>query len=61
MPRLIVVPDNVQTPKLKDTLMDETVHGIHLDDDFCAEQILQRLAWAVSGHPVHRGEPTPTI
>lgn len=45
MPRLIVTPDG--GPHSHDKYLDERVCGIHLDDDYSAEQLIERLAWAI--------------
>lgn len=58
MARLIVLSEDAPTPRLRDVLMDETVYPIHLDDEHCAEQLVQRLAWAISGQTVDHGVPT---
>jgi hypothetical protein len=55
MARIIVTTDRIderhtplmlgdQTP----VLLDERVESVHLCDDHAAEQLIQRLAWAIS-------------
>ncbi len=47
MPRIIVTTDPIDdhdTP----VLLDESVHSLHLSDDHAAEQLIERLAWAVN-------------
>jgi hypothetical protein len=54
MPRIIVTTDPVgrrqgsfdsdDTP----VLLDERVDSVHLSDDHAAEQLIERLAWAVN-------------
>jgi hypothetical protein len=29
-------------------MLDERVHSVHLTDDHAAEQLIERLAWAVN-------------
>jgi hypothetical protein len=54
MARIIVTTDPVgrrSTAPLRDgapVLLDERVNSIHLCDDHAAEQLVERLAWAVS-------------
>jgi hypothetical protein len=47
MPRIIVTTDPLderETP----VLLDESVESLHLSDDHAAEQLIERLAWAVN-------------
>ncbi len=47
MARIIVTADPTQqhdTP----VLLDERVNSVHLCDDHAAEQLIERLAWAVT-------------
>jgi hypothetical protein len=49
MPRIIVTTD--PTDERGDEppiLFDERVYSLHLCDDHAAEQLIERLAWAVS-------------
>jgi len=55
MARIIVTAD--QAPQARspssssgpgDVLLDERVNSIHLSDSHAAEQLIQRLAWAVT-------------
>jgi hypothetical protein len=54
MPRIIVTTDPVdrrnRTFDRDDTpvLLDERVDSLHLSDDHAAEQLIERLAWAVN-------------
>ncbi len=52
MPRIIVTTDPVTTGPLDQreapVLLDERVYSLHLSDDHAAEQLIQRLAWAVN-------------
>jgi hypothetical protein len=53
MARIIVTTDPTdtrRTPGLPDTpvLLDERVDSVHLCDDHAAEQLIERLAWAVT-------------
>jgi hypothetical protein len=54
MPRIIVTTDPLDR---RDTasdqgetavLLDERVYSVHLTDDHAAEQLIERLAWAVN-------------
>jgi hypothetical protein len=51
MARIIVTADEApSTPyrSRQSVLLDERVSSIHLRDDHAAEQLVERLAWAVS-------------
>ena len=51
MARIIVTADvspRSTSSKRQSVLLDERVSSIHLRDDHAAEQLVQRLAWAVS-------------
>jgi hypothetical protein len=54
MARIIVTTDSIyrrREPALPDTapvLMDERVDSVHLCDGHAAEQLIERLAWAVT-------------
>jgi hypothetical protein len=54
MARIIVTTDPIgrrSSPSLPDgapVLLDERVNSIHLHDDHAAEQLVERLAWAVT-------------
>jgi len=54
MPRIIVTTDPTEQRHTEvdqgDTavLLDERVNSLHLCDDHAAEQLIERLAWAVS-------------
>ncbi len=56
MPRIIVTTDPLDR---RDSpvdeggggtavMLDERVHSVHLSDDHAAEQLIERLAWAVN-------------
>ena len=47
MPRIIVTTDPVDKNE-PPVLLDERVNSLHLCDDHAAEQLIERLAWAVS-------------
>jgi hypothetical protein len=47
MPRIIVTTDPVDRQEAP-VLLDERVHSLHLSDDHAAEQLIERLAWAVN-------------
>ena len=52
MARIIVTADeslaSASPPSRESVLLDERISSIHLRDDHAAEQLVQRLAWAVS-------------
>jgi hypothetical protein len=54
MPRIIVTADSAEDRdgwtrrEQASVLLDERVDSIHLCDDHAAEQLIQRLAWAVT-------------
>jgi|GEM_PF-1353826 len=54
MPRIIVTTDPLDrrdtAPDQGETavLLDERVYSVHLTDDHAAEQLIERLAWAVN-------------
>jgi hypothetical protein len=54
MARIIVTPDPVErdgsvaTEGEEPVLLDERVYSLHLRDGHAANQLIQRLAWAVS-------------
>jgi hypothetical protein len=55
MPRIIVTTDPVDQretapnqPETAAVLLDERVYSVHLTDDHAAEQLIERLAWAVT-------------
>jgi len=56
MPRIIVTTDPVdRRASAADkgagataVMLDERVHSVHLTDDHAAEQLIERLAWAVN-------------
>ena len=54
MPRIIVTTDPVDRrdrtfdPDDTPVLLDERVDSLHLSDDHAAEQLIERLAWAVT-------------
>jgi hypothetical protein len=51
MPRIIVTTDPSEAAAdRRDTpvLLDERVDSLHLSDDHAAEQLIERLAWAVN-------------
>ncbi len=48
MPRIIVTTDPTDQPDEPPVLLDERVDSLHLCDGHAAEQLIQRLAWAVS-------------
>ncbi|HTB71553.1 MAG TPA: hypothetical protein VK707_11265 [Solirubrobacteraceae bacterium] len=47
MPRIIVTTDPIDERDAP-VLLDESVHSLHLSDDHAAEQLIERLAWAVN-------------
>ena len=48
MPRIIVTTDRTDRRDDPPVLLDERVDSLHLCDDHAAEQLIERLAWAVS-------------
>jgi hypothetical protein len=52
MPRIIVTTDPLTTSSAEkreaSVLLDERVNSLHLSDDHAAEQLIERLAWAVN-------------
>jgi hypothetical protein len=48
MPRIIVTTDPIGARADTPVLLDERVHSLHLTDDHAAEQLIERLAWAVT-------------
>jgi hypothetical protein len=48
MPRIIVTTDPTDQCSEAPVLFDERVYSVHLSDDHAAEQLIERLAWAVS-------------
>ena len=48
MPRIIVTTDPTGDRTETPVLLDESVHSVHLSDDHAAEQLIERLAWAVT-------------
>jgi hypothetical protein len=48
MPRIIVTTDPTDQRDDPPVLLDERVYSLHLCDDHAAEQLIERLAWAVS-------------
>jgi hypothetical protein len=50
MPRIIVTTDSNTQADRRETpvLLDERVDSLHLSDDHAAEQLIERLAWAVN-------------
>ncbi len=47
MPRIIVTTDPLEKRDAP-VLLDERVNSLHLSDDHAAEQLIERLAWAVN-------------
>jgi hypothetical protein len=47
MARIIVTTDPIERGDAP-VLLDERVYPVHLGDDHSAEQLVQRLAWAVT-------------
>jgi len=47
MPRIIVTTDP-NDQRDSPVLLEERVYSMHLRDDHAAEQLIERLAWAVS-------------
>ena len=47
MPRIIVTTEGSARPDAP-VLLDEWVYPPHLQDDHSAEQLIQRIGWAVS-------------
>ena len=52
MPRIIVTTDPLTTESAEkqeaSVLLDERVNSLHLSDDHAADQLIERLAWAVT-------------
>ena len=54
MPRIIVTTDPIDRrdtagrKREESVLLDERVYSLHLSDDHAAEQLIERLAWAVN-------------
>jgi hypothetical protein len=54
MARIIVTTDDIGQRRTRPTrgespvLLDERVNSIHLRDDHAAEQLIERLAWAIT-------------
>ncbi len=48
MPRIIVTTDPLERREDTPVLLDERVDSLHLCDDHAAEQLIERLAWAVT-------------
>jgi hypothetical protein len=50
MPRIIVTTDSNSQSDRRETpvLLDERVDSLHLSDEHAAEQLIERLAWAVN-------------
>jgi hypothetical protein len=48
MPRIIVTTDPTEKRDEQPVLFDERVSSVHLSDGHAAEQLIERLAWAVS-------------
>jgi hypothetical protein len=47
MPRIIVTTDPLEQSDAP-VLLDERVDSLHLSDEHAAEQLIERLAWAVN-------------
>jgi len=47
MPRIIVTTD-ATTQHAPPVLLDESVYSIHLDNDYNAAQLIERLGWAIA-------------
>jgi hypothetical protein len=47
MPRIIVTTDPLDKREAP-VLLDERVYSLHLSDNHAAEQLIERLAWAVN-------------
>ncbi len=47
MPRIIVTTDPLEEREAP-VLLDERVYSLHLSDNHAAEQLIERLAWAVN-------------
>lgn len=47
MARVIVTADSVE-PRDPPVLLEERVGSIHLSDDHAADQLIERLGWAIS-------------
>lgn len=47
MPRIIVTTEGSTRPD-EPVLLDEWVHPQHLQDDHSAEQLIERIGWAVN-------------
>ncbi|HWG07408.1 MAG TPA: hypothetical protein VN672_00210 [Solirubrobacteraceae bacterium] len=58
MPRIIVTTDPSEQRETP-VLLDERVDSLHLSDDHAAEQLIERLAWAVTDAEDTQRELTP--
>lgn len=57
MPRVLVTTERDETFPMP-VLLDESVAPVHLEDDYAAAQLIERIAWAVSdAADVEREEP----
>jgi hypothetical protein len=58
MPRIIVTTDPTSDRSEEPpVLLDERVYSVHLSDGHAAEQLIQRLAWAVNDAEDTQREP----
>ena len=47
MPRILVITDPDQLSDDSPVLLEESVNSVHLSTDHAAQQLIERLAWAV--------------
>jgi hypothetical protein len=47
MPRILVITDPTQSSDQSPVLLEESVNSVHLSTDHAAQQLIERLAWAV--------------
>ena len=57
MPRVVVTTDANESEPAR-TLMDEFVDPVHLQSEHSADQLVERLSWAIV--EAHSGEPAAT-
>jgi hypothetical protein len=58
MPRILVTAEHTQSPPDGPVLLDEWVLPERLSDDHAAEQLVERIGWAVSdADEIERKQP----
>jgi len=55
MPRILITADRESQPD-RAVLLDERVLSIHLSDGHAAEQLIERLGWAITDAEEFSGE-----